>query len=76
MCPHCTPAHRQSNIAGVTANEATEGGPRLAHATRVTSPSVVRRKEKRSRMSWLWIVVIVAVLLAVFGYFGRGRLSN
>ena len=26
--------------------------------------------------TWLWIVIIVAAVLAVFGYFGRGRFSR
>jgi len=26
--------------------------------------------------TWLWIVIIVALVLAVFGYFGRGRFSR
>jgi hypothetical protein len=26
--------------------------------------------------TWLWIVIIVIVVLAVLGYFGRGRFSR
>jgi flagellar basal body-associated protein FliL len=31
---------------------------------------------KGSRMSVLWIVIIVLVVLALLGFFGRGRLSR
>jgi hypothetical protein len=26
--------------------------------------------------TWLWIVIIVIVVLAILGYFGRGRFSR
>ncbi len=45
---------------------------------RVTSRSVSRRQEKEEiqMATWLWIVIIVAAVLSVFGYFGRGRFSR
>jgi hypothetical protein len=33
-------------------------------------------KERITMPTWLWIVIIVVVVLAVVGYFGRGRLSR
>ena len=33
--------------------------------------------ERKDRMpTWLWIVIIVIVVLAVLGYFGRGRMTR
>jgi hypothetical protein len=38
------------------------------------------RLENRERKdyvpTWLWIVIIVIVVLAILGYFGRGRFSR
>jgi len=49
----------------------------LGSCDTVTSRSVSRRRGKEEiQMTLLWIIIVVAVLLAVFGYFGRGRFSR
>jgi hypothetical protein len=32
--------------------------------------------ERNHVSTWLWIVIIVIVVLAILGYFGRGRFSR
>jgi hypothetical protein len=35
-----------------------------------------RSQRKDHVPTWLWVVIIVVVVLAVLGFFGRGRLSR
>lgn len=43
-----------------------------------TGPLVVESAlpKRKDRVSVLWIVIIVIVVLALLGYFGRGRFSR
>jgi hypothetical protein len=47
----------------------------MQHGYLATAPVGAKKRETRMA-TWLWIVIIVALALAVFGYFGRGRLSR
>jgi hypothetical protein len=52
---------------------------RLASPTqsrRVRAPESARLLTKGSPVSWIWIVIIIIVVLAILGYFGRGRFSR
>lgn len=33
-----------------------------------------RPTNKETPVNWLWIIIIVLIVLALLGYFGRGRL--
>jgi hypothetical protein len=51
-----------------------DGGPRVFSEThRRTGPVVTYRKD---HMSILWIIIIVVLVLALLGFFGRGRFSR
>jgi tRNA-splicing ligase RtcB (3'-phosphate/5'-hydroxy nucleic acid ligase) len=71
--PKHTPTSRQARV-----------GASLAFATRCRAvatagwlPVESARSQRKDHVpTWLWIVIIVIVVLAVLGYFGRGRLSR
>ena len=72
------------DLAGGSAHQQTNGGS--VARDRVANPDLVAGlvayeqcggvARRRPDMYWLWIIIIVALVLAVFGYFGRGRFSR
>jgi hypothetical protein len=77
-CTSCFASGERSPLSG-----ALVGGPRRLpsnHVATQTQRGYDRHNEPRTKgtlmATWLWILIIVIVLLAVLGFFGRGRYNR